>query len=93
MDIRFSGDDAIEIFQTVVGVLATVKELDRELAGAILWEEHAGDGERLKRIEELTRASLNHIFADRAMNDAKLGGVGGEYLAGPEGSPDCRSAP
>jgi hypothetical protein len=92
MDIRFSGDDAIEILQTVVGVLAEAEEIDAEGAAAILCEEHDGDGERLERIKQQARAALNHTFADRAMADAKLGGVGGKYLPDSAGSPDCRSA-
>lgn len=92
MDIRFSDDDAIEIFQTVVGVLAETEEIDRELAGAILCEEHPGDGERLKRIDQEVKVALDHIFADRAVNEAKLGGVGGKYLPDSAGSPACRLA-
>ena len=93
MDIRFSDDDAIEIFQTVVGVLAETEEIDRELAGAILCEEHPGDGERLKRIDQKVKVALEHIFGDRAMNDTKLGGVASEYMPDPTGSPACRLAP
>ena len=90
MDIRFSDDDVVEIVQTIVGVLAETEQITRELAGAILCEEH--DGERVQQLLQQTKAALNHIFADRAMNNAKLGGVGGKYLPDSAGSPDCRSA-
>jgi hypothetical protein len=93
MDIRLSDDDVVEIVQTVVGVLAEAEEIDREGAAAILCEEHDGDGERLGRIVEQAKAALEHIFADRAMNDAKLGGIASKYMPDPTtGSPDCRSA-
>lgn len=93
MDIHFSDDDVVEMVQTVVGVLADAEEITPERAAAILCEEHDGDGERQLRIWQQTKAALEHIFADRAMNDAKLGGVASEYMPDPTtGSPDCRSA-
>lgn len=93
MNIILSDDDLVEIVQTVVGVLAEAEEIDREGAAAILCEEHLKDGERLGRIVEQAKAALEDLFADRAMNDTKLGGIASKYMPDdPTGSPDCRAA-
>ncbi len=80
MDVRLSADDAWELTQVILAVLADFSEVDPERVRGIICESHDGDGDRMHRLTEVIRDELNHILADRTVNWDHLGGRVSKYL-------------